>query len=154
MSKRVLVVVLATVFTVLGTSTVFAASMDYLGTTTSTNCLSGRVCVNRKTVNSCGGTSNSCAYFNSNGGASDFAQIGDLGACCGTWKTNGERIFNRNSGTQRYVCGYELVNFSGQSRKATYNGTTSAGWTSMPFTGVESMWTFPIGTPSTVGCGV
>jgi hypothetical protein len=112
--------------------TVSAAHFSFpLVTTTTGSCPAGRTCLNRKTVNSCGGSSNSCGVYNAGGGSADYAE-GPANA-----HTNEERGFNNNSGTQRRVC---VFNNDQSNTSLIYYG---AGWTPLPFTGASYIVAIP-----------
>lgn len=117
--------------TMLPTPSIAASeTITYTGQTTSTNCINGRICLNKKTVNSCGGSSNNCFHFNANGGSFDHAWS-NVG------RSNAERAYNRNTGSYRDVCAYKRtgLDWNSGAARAYYGG----GWTILPFTGVGSM---------------
>lgn len=106
----------------------------YIGDTTG-SCPSGRVCVNIKTVNSCGSVSgNKCSYFNAPGDAQDLAYANNTSVWSNIYSL-GQRLFNNNTGTQRPFCGYSSTDLLGTQSYAPYGG----GWTPAPFTGVKSI---------------
>jgi hypothetical protein len=109
-------------------STALAAySITYVSDTYSSNCLSGRICINQITQNNC---STICRAFNANGGSNDWAWSN-------TGWSVGERGYNRNTGSYRDTCMYKWssLNAGGGARRVYYG----AGWTALPFTGVASM---------------
>lgn len=108
-----------------------AYSITHVSNTYSSNCLSGRICLNRQTSNSC---SNLCRAFNASGGSYDYASNS-------TGWYSAERMYNRNSGSYRDACGYKASYATGTPGRANYG----AGWTPMPFTGVGFMEALPLG---------
>jgi hypothetical protein len=109
-------------------------AITFHGTTTST-CPLGRMCINLKTVNSCGTvTGNNCSIYNAPGDAQDFAFANDTSVWSSVY-SNGERLLNRNSGTLRPFCGYKGTFLAYPAAVAFYGG----GWSAAPFTGVKSI---------------
>lgn len=112
---------------------------------TGTTCAAGRVCLTKLAVSSCGGSGNICARYNANGTSSDGASRLDTGSdsfapVSGTVKANANRAYNNNSGTLRTSCMFRYVNWGGSYQSVYYGG-----WAILPYTGVGSMATIPLG---------